>query len=158
MADNGPISNDLAQQIDLAERGDAEAQNILGSRLATGRGVIQDECGAAYWYMEAVKKGYFHAKWNLATMIVRGEAGLPKYFGTAMLLIQQAADAGDDSACQFLSMCYEYGKFGMPINSEKSLGWKEKAYNTRELKPFGEELDVGAMLSVSFVKPEIRET
>jgi len=48
-----------------AEQGDADAQNNLGVRYATGEGVTQDKVEAAKWYRKAAEQGNAYAQCNL---------------------------------------------------------------------------------------------
>ena len=49
----------------MAERGDAEAQNILGMMYVEGRGVPQDYAEAAKWYRKAAQQGHAEAQSTL---------------------------------------------------------------------------------------------
>ncbi len=147
--------NDIGQQILLAENGDAEAQNILGARFATGRGVDKNEAGAAYWYSQAVNQGYVHAKWNIATMFLNAEGGLLRNIELAMKLIYQAAEDGDDSACHFLSMCYESGQFVKYPDQEMAEAWERRAHEKRKINVLGEKIDIQNFLNISLKKPSV---
>ena len=92
-------------QQSLAEDGDPEAQNILGAKLASGNFVEKDEFGGLYWYCQALKKGYVNAKWNAGSMFLKGDGGVPKNTELAMMLIEEAAEEGDNGASHFLSEC-----------------------------------------------------
>ena len=64
---------EFARQLLLAEQGEAADQNAIGAKLAQGYFVERDLKGALYWYAQAVKQGYTHAKWNAGTMLLSGE-------------------------------------------------------------------------------------
>ena len=55
-----------------AERGDADAQLLLGVLYAEGRGVPQDETAAVYWYRLAADQGLAEAQFNLGGMYAQG--------------------------------------------------------------------------------------
>jgi TPR repeat protein len=64
---------ETTRQLVLAERGEAAEQNAIGAKLAQGYFVKTNLAGALYWYAQAVKQGYTHAKWNAGTMLIAGE-------------------------------------------------------------------------------------
>ncbi|WP_332923531.1 tetratricopeptide repeat protein [Candidatus Puniceispirillum sp.] len=61
----------------LAEQGDAEAQNDLGTMYYNGIGAPQDYAKALKWYRLAAEKGLAAAQYNLGIMYGRGE-GVPQ--------------------------------------------------------------------------------
>jgi TPR repeat protein len=111
-------------QLRLAEQGDAAAQNIIGAKLATGYFMKTDLAGALYWYAKAVKQGYTHAKFNAGTMLIAGEGVGAAHFELGMKLIEEAAECGDPSACQFLSLAgaarkpQHFSEYGSPHDLE----------------------------------------
>lgn len=64
---------EILRQLALAEQGEAAAQNALGAKLAQGYFVKKDLPGSLYWYAQAAKQGYTHAKFNAGTMLLAGE-------------------------------------------------------------------------------------
>ena len=61
----------------LAERGDAQAQNLVGLMHANGQGVARDDGRAVYWFRQAARQNHIKAGRNLAYMLAngRGQAG-----------------------------------------------------------------------------------
>src|SRR5437667_11032459 len=58
--------------LELAERGDAEAQYRLGVAYDEGRGIAKDDVEAARWYRRAAEQGHGSAQGNLGVMYRRG--------------------------------------------------------------------------------------
>jgi TPR repeat protein len=61
----------------LAERGDAEAQAILGLMYQQGSGVPQDAVMAAHWYLCAAEQGHVGAQYQLGLLYDKGH-GVPR--------------------------------------------------------------------------------
>jgi TPR repeat protein len=129
-------------QLKLAEQGDAVAQNTLGARLAQGYVVKKDIPGALYWYAQAVKKGYTHAKWNAGRMLLEGE-GVPAVdVSLGMTLIEEAASCGDASACNFLAYCYERGVYGKTQDPTMSGKWSQNVKDHEYFLEYGSPCDI----------------
>lgn len=60
-----------------AERGDAEAQNLIGYMLYFGEGVERDRANAQFWFERAAVQAHHGAQLNLAVMLYTG-AGAPR--------------------------------------------------------------------------------
>jgi hypothetical protein len=90
------------RRLELAEQGDASAQNAIAAQLAQGYFVRKDLPGALYWYAQAMKHGYTQSMWNAGTMLVAGEGLLEPLPDIGNKLIEQAAACGDSSACAYL--------------------------------------------------------
>jgi TPR repeat protein len=90
----------------LADTGHAPSMAAVGSMLATGLGVAQDDVEARDWYRRAAEAGSVSGLRGYGGMLLEGEGG-PKdvALGIAMLLI--AADAGDENAQMLLSLVRE---------------------------------------------------
>lgn len=65
-----------ARLVPLAERGDAEAQMMLGFMHATGQGVPQSYDMAAFWYCRAAERGNTTAQHLLGLAYDKGQ-GVP---------------------------------------------------------------------------------
>ena len=57
----------------LAQGGDASAQNELGLLYYEGKGVPQNHRKAKEWFDKAVEQGHAGAQVNLGTLYIRGE-------------------------------------------------------------------------------------
>ncbi len=158
MSDLNP--NIYKNLLQLSIKGDAEAQNMLGAALITGEYVEKDASAGFYWYCQAIKKGHVHAKWNAGSMLVDGDDGTEKNLDLGMMLIEDAAQANQNSACLFIAQCYITGRYGKPINNELAIYWKKKArdyenFKEYDDKPIDLEKDYKLKLKKSVdVKPE----
>jgi len=56
-----------------AEKGDAQAQYILGNCYGNGLGVAKDKVEAVKWYRKAADQGHAKAQFNLGTCYRNGE-------------------------------------------------------------------------------------
>ena len=147
-------SDELDELKKLAENGDAEAQNILGARLITGQYVKQDILGGFYWYCQAIKQGYIHAKWNAGSMLVNGDDGIEKNEMLGMRLIQEAADGNENSACLFISHCYVTGSYAKEKNEVLAKVWERRAWDYKNLKLFNQPIDLEVEYDLRLDKPE----
>jgi TPR repeat protein len=86
--------NDYATELrllqPLADQGNAEAQDDLGSLYVTGWGVPQDYTEAVKWFRMAAEQGNVEAMDDLARMYVQGQ-GVPKNYVQAHLWFNLAA-------------------------------------------------------------------
>lgn len=135
---------EIVEQLTLAEEGDAATQNVLAAKLAQGYFVKKNLIAALYWYGQAVKQGYTHAKWNAGSMLIEGEGVSSKHVRIGMVLIEQAASCGDVSACNFLAQCYERGAHGVPRDSQVSQKWRQSAQDDRHFVEYGAPFDIEA--------------
>jgi uncharacterized protein len=74
----------------LAERGNPEAQFILGQMYNTGRGVSQDHAEAVKWYRRAAEQGDVLAQAVLGAMY-GGEEGVPADYVQSYMWLNLAA-------------------------------------------------------------------
>ncbi len=63
-------SSELAKQ---AEKGDADAQFRLGVVCHEGRGVVQSDETAVFWYRKAAEQGHRSAQHNLGVCYYEGQ-------------------------------------------------------------------------------------
>lgn len=143
---------DVVRQLTLAEQGEAAAQNSVGAKLAQGYFVGRNLVGALYWYAQAVKQGYTHAKFNAGTMLIIGEGVAAADAVLGMSLVRQAAEAGDPSARNFLSQCYAQGRFGLARSLDMSKYWG--SLSDAPFVEYGEPVDLEAG-GVALSKPNI---
>jgi TPR repeat protein len=79
------VDGSVEQQIRIkAGQGDAEAQNNLGMMYANGKGVVQDDKQAAFWFRKAADQGEAMGQFNLGRMYFNG-TGVPKDYVQAYL-------------------------------------------------------------------------
>ena len=84
----------LPQLQQLAEQGDARAQNALGLRYATGDGVKLDEREAARWFTRAAEQGNLNAQSKLGSLYWVGR-GVPQNLNQAYFWTVLARAGGD---------------------------------------------------------------
>jgi uncharacterized protein len=145
---------EITNQLLLAEQGEAAAQNIIGAKLAQGYFVKRDLAGALYWYAQAVQQGYTYAKWNAGTMLIAGEGVEGRRVELGLELIEQAADCGDESACDFLAQCYANGGFGKERDPVMSAKWSERAREHTRFVEYGPPFDLYAH-GITLPKPKV---
>lgn len=94
----------------LAEKGDAAAQNDLGVLNEKGQGVPQNYVEAANWYRLAADQGTAVAQLNLGLLYAKGH-GVPKdyvlahmWFNLAAAQGNKAAEKDRDKAARFMTI------------------------------------------------------
>lgn len=145
---------EITRQLGLAEQGEAAVQNIIGATLAQGYFVKQDLAGALYWYAQAAKQGYTYAKWNAGTMLIAGQGAEAARVELGLKLIEEAADSGDESACDFLAQCYEQGSFGKERDPLMSAQWARSARDYTRFVERGSPFDLEAH-GIILSKPKV---
>jgi TPR repeat protein len=93
----------------LAELGDPRAQSILGLLYLHGRGVPQDDLGAAYWFRLAAEQGDAHAQFNIGLVYAEGR-GMPQDYAEAARWYRLAADRSHAQAQYNLALAYAKGE------------------------------------------------
>ncbi len=108
-----------------AERGDAEAQGIIGSNYNFGIGVTKDLVEAAKWYRKAADQGNVYAQNNLGMAYKSGE-GVAKDFEQAILWLRKAAEQGLVYSQLSMGRAYSLGE-GVEKDQAESVKWYRKA-------------------------------
>jgi clan AA aspartic protease (TIGR02281 family) len=109
----------------LADRGNAEAQTLVGRMYHDGLGVQQSYAQAALLYRKAAEQGYKSAQGWLGLMYEYGD-GVPQNYALAMKWILMAAKQGDGLAQSFMSEFYRFG-WGVPQNYILAYMWESVA-------------------------------
>jgi len=107
--------------IELAEEGNAAAQNRIGMFLTLGLGGPVDFKEAVKWYEKSSKQGYLTAQCNLASMYAGG-MGVFTNFGRAHAFAKKGKSL-NHPICVKVWRDYNLGKY------EKDKGFKFKFYN-----------------------------
>ncbi len=105
----------------LADQGNAEAQNGLGSMYQLGHGVPQNDAQAVAWYRKAADQGETEAQTNLGWMYQLGH-GAPQNDAQAVAWYRKAADQGETEAQFNLGLMYAHGR-GAPQDYVKAHMW-----------------------------------
>ncbi len=87
----------LDQLKQLAENGDAAAQNSLGLRYATGDGVKLDERESFRWFTRAAEQGNVAAQSKLGSLCLSGR-GVPQDYSQAYFWMALARASGDETS------------------------------------------------------------
>jgi TPR repeat protein len=93
----------------LANKGNAEAQNRLGTMYYLGKGVEQDQAEAVKWFRRAADRGYAGAQINLATAYGEGY-GVKRDMSQAAKWYRRAAEQGNALAQNNLGVMYSKGE------------------------------------------------
>lgn len=105
----------------MAEKGDVEAQLILGSMHDTGLGVPQDFKEAVKWYRMAAEQGNAKAQSKLGSMYDIG-LGVHRDTGEVVKWWRLAAEQGDAFAQLNLGAMYDHGK-DVPQDFKEAVRW-----------------------------------
>lgn len=101
----------------LAERGDADAQHILGYMLHFGVGVRRDVDAARRWLEASAAQGYAPGQLELGYFLMENAPGMAA-ITRAEQLHRAAADAGYTKASTHLAQRIASGAFGAPDHEE----------------------------------------
>ena len=105
----------------LAEQGDADAQNNLGLMYANGTGVAEDDVEAVKWYRKAAEQGLAAAQNNLGYMYRAGE-GVVEDATEGVKWYRKAAEQGHAMAQTVLGLAYGTGG-GVPEDYVVAYMW-----------------------------------
>ena len=97
--------SDSRETLQLAERGNAQAQFNLGMMYENGQGVRQDDAEAFKWYQQAAEQGYAPAQVLLGAMYKNGQ-GVRQDDAEAVKWYRQAAEQGYSPAQVLLDTVY----------------------------------------------------
>jgi TPR repeat protein len=115
------ITTEFNKLLQLAEQGDAKAQNKLANMFRKGRGVSQDYKEAVKWYQLSAKQEYAKAQANLGTMYDKG-LGISQDYKEAVKLWKAAADKGNGIAQFNLGTMYSKGN-GVSQDYKEAFKW-----------------------------------
>ena len=111
-----------------ADKGHAEAMNMVGLYYGEGRGGLeQDKTVALDWYRKAADKGHVAALYNIAVYYQNGLGGLKADKATALEWYRKAADKGNASALYNIAVNYQNGLGGLKKDEATALEWYRKA-------------------------------
>lgn len=108
-----------------AEKGDPEAQVILGVCYSIGNGVEKDFVQAVFWYRKAAQQGDAGGQILLGDSYYNG-IGIEKDFVQAVYWYQKAAVQEDAEAQRKLGLCHD-GGLGVTKNEVEGVKWYRKA-------------------------------
>ncbi len=93
----------------LAEADDAQAQLLVGTLFAEGKGVDANPVRAVFWLTRAANAGVVEAQYRLGLTYYQGE-GVPRDLGRAVAWWEKAALQGDASSLLSLARLYHTGE------------------------------------------------
>ncbi|WCM53272.1 sel1 repeat family protein [Pseudomonas sp. WJP1] len=108
-----------------AERGDRDAQFMLGRSYFRGESVSQDFAQALLWLRKAAELGHADAQYDLALMFHLGQ-GVTQDDSVAFHWIRMAAEQGHVEAEYVLGTLYGSG-LGVPRDDSLALQWLRRA-------------------------------
>lgn len=91
------LSPGMAQFMEEAEAGDADAANTIGVQYEMGLSVVENYKEAMKWYRRAAEMGSVEALYNIGAMHADG-VGAPRDIAEALRWYEQAAAKGHDGA------------------------------------------------------------
>ena len=112
----------LAAMRPQAERGDAEAQVMLGRCYENGLGVSRNAATAASWYQKAAQQGNTVAQTLLAYCYQTGD-GVPQSMERAVQLFHGAAERGNAEAQYRLGVLLHNGGNGVVRDRNTAAQW-----------------------------------
>ena len=109
----------------LAEQGNAAAENNLGVMYHNGQGVQQDYQQALLWYRKAAEQGDATAQNNLGDMYENGQ-GVAQDYTQALIWYRKAAEQKEAIAQYSLGLMYSKGR-GVAQDNNQAVAWYRKA-------------------------------
>ena len=109
------------QVVTRAERGDADAELLMGLRYAEGSGVIKNDKEAARWLEKAARHGKAEAQYRYGLALLEGR-GVVQDYKAAFYWIQQPARRGHSHAQFSLGELYRYGT-GTTVDKSLAYLW-----------------------------------
>ncbi len=110
---------------ELAEKGDASKQYLLGLMYDLGETVTQDDQQAAVWYGKAAEQGHVDAESELCSIYADGR-GVPMDFKQAASWCRKAAEQGHADAQIKLGVMYSRGR-GVTQDDVLAYRWYKQA-------------------------------
>ncbi len=117
----GDYATALREFRPLANQGNAQAQNNLGTLYYYGKGVPEDYAKAAKWFRKAAEQGNAGAQYNVGLMYDNG-LGVPQDHAEAAKWYRKAAEQGDADAQNNLGHMYGQGR-GVPQDYVQAHMW-----------------------------------
>ena len=120
-----PTDQALKMLADLAEKGNADAMNGLGSFYYRGLGVDKDYAKATRWFAKAAEKGQVQAMYSLGCCSYQGH-GVPKDMAASLRWFTKAGEQGHAEGAYNAGMLHAGGQ-GTPADKDKARTWYQTA-------------------------------
>ena len=114
-----------------AERGNAQAQYILGGAYYNGNGVARNPAQGAQWLLKAAEGGFAPAQCDLGVMYQNG-VGVDQSFDDAVKWYEKAAEQGDALACHNLGSIRAKGFWDKKLDSFQQMRFAYATSNNVE--------------------------
>lgn len=121
------------EMFEAAQKGDPQAQHMVGAAYALGLGVKKDYAESLVWYHKAADQGYAPAMSNIG-YCYKNATGVEQDMEQAAFWFRKAAEKGHPDAQMNLGKCYYYGA-GVSKDLAEAIKWWEKAVDNKMLKP-----------------------
>jgi uncharacterized protein len=108
-----------------ADKGNAEAQFLLGDMYSKGDGAPQNLAEAIKWHRKAADQGHPEAQFRLGFIYVEG-VGVSQDYAEGVSWYRKAAEHGDADAQLKLGYMYSDGQ-GVPQDYAEAVKWSRKA-------------------------------
>jgi TPR repeat protein len=105
---SGKSTKALTALINLANKGDVNAQAYLGAMYASGNGVARDTAEALKWNLKAAEQGHVLAQFNAAVLLARGNRN-SRNLKEAAKWFKKAGEAGLPEAQLHMGLMHEKG-------------------------------------------------
>ncbi|MDD2699733.1 MAG: tetratricopeptide repeat protein [Sideroxydans sp.] len=110
----------------LADKGDARAQNCIGTMYLNGYGAKKNYAKAMQWYWSAAEQGDAEAQANIGVMYFYGYSVKTDY-SEALRWYQTAASKGSAWAMTNIGLMYGDGSVGVAKDYAEAMRWFRKA-------------------------------
>ena len=134
-------NNLFDSQLELAKRGDAEAQFNVGQMYEVGFGVMKDNREAIYWIRRSANQKHEAAVFKLLYLDIERQ-GLRGGNKARMKELHRLAEQGNAQAQYYLGKMYAYG-VGINTNPDVAIDWLKKAASVGVLEA---ELELGYLM------------
>lgn len=149
---SGNYAKALAEFEELANRGDAGAQAMLGKMYARGQGVATNPSKAADLFRRAAEQGDAEGAFQLGVVYLNGQDGTPRHDkGEAVKWLRQASSKGHPRAAYLLAAMLLKGD-GLPKSHDEGTALMNQArrgqdmdaalYQRNQLDALGDQLKV----------------
>jgi len=108
----GDYGDALKQLTPLAQKGNAEAQVVLGTMYLKGQGVAKDPSQALKWYTSSAEQGNADGQFYIGSMYLMG-AGVAHDAGQGLKWLGLSANQGNSDSQVLLGLVYLQGNGGV---------------------------------------------
>ena len=123
--DHGVETETLAQILEAAEAGDADAQWRLGTCYLFANGVEQDDVESVNWFRKSAEQGNADGQWALGENYQFGD-GVPEDKAAAVNWYRKSAEQGNAQGQCSLGRCYLNGS-GVDEDDTTAVAWFRKS-------------------------------